>query len=114
MDSISNDEAEKLLRRALKHLSAKYKISIELDTLPVTGAVCLTYGINRETAIFTIPGYDMFPYKFTSMSCLLHTLVITEVTFEIYKYPKYINISFSKEFGTSIEELKVRLDLVNI
>lgn len=113
MDSISNDEAEKLLKRALKHLSAKYNTYIELHKCS-TGEVRLI-GCTGECASFDVPDHYVNMTTFASMTCLLYILLIPGTSFEINQTNEtWIDIDFSKEFGTTIEELKVKFDLLSI
>lgn len=111
MDNISNDEATKLLERALKHLSAKYKTDLELY-IDFANDVCITYQYGEIASIILLNPHTVITRA--SPTILLCTLLKPATVLEFEIDDDWEFIDFSKEFGTSIEELKVKLDLLNI
>ena len=111
MDSISNNEAKRLLEKALKHLSAKYKTDLKLYTDFANG-VSITYPHGEIASITSLNPHTVIVRA--SPTILLCTLLTpaTILQFEINDDWEFID--FSKEFGTTVEELKVKLDLLNI
>ena len=108
---LEDDEAEKLLRRVLAVLSRDYGIHMWLNKY-ITGDVCISATepimisvicLNSESSLF-----------FTSCHALLDALLQPKSIIHINSlshHSKDMRIEFSARFGTSIEELKVKLDL---
>lgn len=106
------DDAEKLLRRVLAVLSRDYSIHMQLHKY-LTGDVCI---FAAEPVVISVVKLDnnqssiFFNSSYAMLDALVHHRSIIYINTLSHR-SKDIRIDFTSQFGTSIEELKVKLDL---
>ena len=106
------DDAEKLLRRVLAILSRDYSIHMQLKKY-LTGDVCI---FTAEPVVIYVVKLDnnqssiFFNSSYAMLDALVHHRSMIYINTLSY-LSKDIRIDFTSRFGTSIEELKVKLDL---
>ena len=112
LDNIDNWTASHLIRRALAILSRQYGTTLELERFG-NGQVCLVTK-NREIASFSIPFQSYSLLYCESAKRCLELLMNPEVVFKFspLEKGKRITVQFSGMFGKTIDELKIKLDLL--
>lgn len=111
---IDNGSAYKLLVAACKVLTKQYGFDLRLNKYP-NGQVCITSS-DREIASITVEHDDIGVMFFDSCIELLEALMVprTTIYFHPSSYGTRLSIDFSKEFGTSIDEIMINLDLKSL
>lgn len=111
--SIDNKLACKILKKAFKILSKHYDVEITLAQYS-NGSVCIL-SEDKEIAVVTNSSnkHDLF---FSSGIELLETLMDDKVKFLFhpFKFSDDCIINFSKMFGSTIEEVKINLELNDV
>lgn len=109
---LEDDADEKLLRRVLAVLSRDYGIRMWLNKYP-NGDVCI---FATEPVVISVVKLDnsqssiFFNSSHAMLDALVHHRSMIYINSLSY-LSKDIRIDFTSRFGTSIEELKVKLDL---
>ena len=117
IDSIDNEEACIFLKRVLDALSKQYNVCLRLYVFS-TDECCIISNIDKEICrISQIDDLDSSLY-FQNPVCLLKTLLKhgTAILFHSCSlgiHHSIVMIEPWKELGTTIDEWKVKLDLLN-
>ena len=109
--AIDDKTACTILKKAFKILSKQCNVEITLEQYG-SGTVCIV-SEDREIAAVNKPNNKYNLLYFSSGTSLLETLMDKNVTlsFNPFTFDKKCIINFSKIFGSTIEEVKINLDL---
>lgn len=108
---IDNGLAYKLLVAACKVLSKRYGVCLRLNTYP-DGQACIISS-DREIASINAERDNSVGMFFDSCLELLEALMVPKTTIYVHpnSYGSRLSIDFSKEFGTTLDEMQINLDL---
>lgn len=110
---ISNIDAKRLLRRICKAISKSCGTTVT-PKYYFNGEVNIVSD-DKEIVMFKIPGKLTLEMYFESATHLLEALLIPNTFLYFFPFGKDgIEIDVSAMFGTTIEEVKIKLDLLKM
>ena len=112
LDSLSNDDARKIIKRALNVLSSG-KSKLELHEYS-NGEVCITLHHGEVAGVIVRTAYGKeFIWFFKSCAALLKVLLKHDNYIQHWNASSctYDAIDFTKTFGSTLEEARIKLDL---
>ena len=112
IDEIDDATAQCLLKKALLILSKKCEIDLSLECFS-NGEVCIVTG-DREVILFILEDHTKYgKMYFDSAFSLLKALLDSRTYFTTNLQTKLSHVKFSDIFGTSIDELRIKIDLLS-